>query len=98
MADAIPELEQLVEAVGKANHEYFRRRGQTSTTWEGLPPIYRHTAKESHLEILQDGPTEVIRQMLDRAWRQGFEFGESYIRVDPGDNPYTKEASDGSHE
>lgn len=89
MADAIPDLEQLVEAVGKANHDYFMRRGQTQSTWEALPPIYRHAAKESHLEILQDGPAEVIRQMLERAWREGYDRAEASW---DDTNPYEKRA------
>jgi hypothetical protein len=83
-------LPDLVEAVGKANHDYFVRRGQNRVPWDELPPIYRDTAKESHFEILQDGPVEVIREALERAWAEGVEHGENYIRVDPGDNPYEK--------
>jgi hypothetical protein len=60
-------LPDLVEAVGKANHDYFVRRGQNRIPWDELPPIYRHTAKESHLEILQDGPVEVIEREIKDA-------------------------------
>lgn len=70
-----PYLEKLVEAVGVANHNYFRRRDQTKTTWEKLPPIYRETALASHREILLDGPAAIIDQALQEAWSQGFRAG-----------------------
>lgn len=57
-------LPDLVEAVGKANHDYFVRRGQNRIPWDELPPIYRHTAKESHLEILSSGPLALIERQI----------------------------------
>jgi len=68
MAGDVPAyLEELVEAVGKANHDYFVKRGQNRVEWAELPPIYRSTAREAHLEILQNGPVALIEREIAAA-------------------------------
>lgn len=62
-----PFFQELVTSVAKANHNYFARRGQTRVAWEGVAPIYQHAALGAHLEILSDGPSQLIAQAINDA-------------------------------
>lgn len=67
LAEVSPYTQELVEAWAKANHNYFANRQQSRLPWEELNPLYRHSAMTAHLEILLDGPAQLIAREINNA-------------------------------
>lgn len=60
-------LQGLVESFARANHDFFFRRGQTRYAWNDLTPTIRHRALEAHLEIVCNGPADVVVKAINEA-------------------------------
>jgi hypothetical protein len=61
------DVDPMVHAIARANHNYFQRRGQTRYSWDELMPLIRHRALEAQLEIFMDGPADLLVQVINDA-------------------------------